>query len=194
MSGGSYDYIYSRLEEKCSGRMYDAEMDEMIKDICQVLHDLEWWQSSDCSENEYRATLDKFKAKWFKGNREGRLKGYIDNQIGILRKQLYALIGEPIAESKHSTIEELEKEPCEDAISRADIIEEIEKLRMSSGVTNQSTWNECVDVILSTIKNKDWFPSVQPTLIKASDIQPDDEWMQEDMWDEIYEKESEVEE
>lgn len=83
------------------------------------------------------------------------------------------------------------QEPCEDAISRADILEEIEKLRMSSGVTNQSTWNECVDVILRTIKNKDWFPSVQPTIIKASDIKPDDEWMQEDVWDEIYKAESE---
>lgn len=191
MSGGSYDYIYSRLEEECDGRMYDAEMNDMIKDLCQVLHDLEWWQSSDYSENEYRATLDIFKAKWFKGNREERLKGYIDNQIGILRKQLYALIGEPMAESKHSTIEELEKEPCEDAISRADILEEIEKLRMSSGVTNQSTWNECVDVILRTVRNRDWFPSVQPTLIKASDIKPDDEWMKENEWDEIYKTERE---
>ena len=27
--------------------------------------------------------------------------------------------------------------------------------------------------------------------IKASDIKPDDEWMQENEWDEIYEKESE---
>ena len=30
--------------------------------------------------------------------------------------------------------------------------------------------------------------------IKASDIKPDDEWMQENEWDEIYKQESEVEE
>ena len=95
MSGGSYGYIYSRLKEECGGRMYDAEMNDMIKDLCKVLHDLEWWQSSDCSEDKYRATLAKFKAKWFKGNRKERLKGYIDEQIGIVREQLYALIGEP---------------------------------------------------------------------------------------------------
>lgn len=95
MSGGSYDYIYCRLKEECEGRMYDAEMDDMIRDLADVLHDLEWWQSADSSEDEYRATLVRFKAKWFKDNREERLKGYIDNQIGIVRNQLYALIGEP---------------------------------------------------------------------------------------------------
>lgn len=95
MSGGSYNYIYSRLSEECENKMYDAEMDDMIKDLCKILHDLEWWQSADSSEDEYRATLTRFKTKWFKGNREERLKGYIDNQIGIVRKQLYALIGEP---------------------------------------------------------------------------------------------------
>lgn len=95
MSGGSYDYIYCRLKEECDGRMYDAEMDDMIRDLADVLHDLEWWQSADSSEDEYRATLTRFKAKWFKDNREERLKGYIDNQIGIVRNQLYALIGEP---------------------------------------------------------------------------------------------------
>lgn len=111
MSGGSYNYIYCKLSEECENRMYDAEMDDMIKDLCEVLHDLEWWKSCDSSEEKYRATLAKFKAKWFKGNRQERLKGYIDDQIGIVRKQLYALIGEPMAESKHSTIEELEKKP-----------------------------------------------------------------------------------
>lgn len=95
MSGGSYDYIYCRLKEECDGRMYDAEMDDMIRDLAEVLHDLEWWQSADSSEDEYRATLTRFKAKWFKDNREERLKCYIDEQIGIVRKQLYALIGEP---------------------------------------------------------------------------------------------------
>lgn len=31
-------------------------------------------------------------------------------------------------------------------------------------------------------------------IINASDIKPDDEWMQENKWDEIYKAESEVEE
>lgn len=95
MSGGSYNYIYCRLEEECDGRMYDAEMNDLIRDLCEVLHDLEWWQSCDTSEDSYRKVLSDFKQKWFKGDREQRLKGYIDEQIGIVRSQLYSLIGEP---------------------------------------------------------------------------------------------------
>jgi len=97
MSGGSYGYIYSRLEEECLGRMYDEEMNDLIKDLCDVLHDLEWWRSCDCSEEHYRDTLAKFKAKWFTGDRQERLKGYIDEKIGFVRSELYSLIGEPQA-------------------------------------------------------------------------------------------------
>ena len=95
MSGGSYSYIYVRLSEECEKRMYDAEMNDLIKDLCEVLHDLEWWQSGDTSEERYRKKLSTFKKKWFKGDREQRLKGYIDEQIGTVRSQLYSLIGEP---------------------------------------------------------------------------------------------------
>lgn len=94
MSGGSYSYIYSSLACECEGRMYDAEMNDLIKDLCEVLHALEWWQSGDTSEDRYRKTLAKFKAKWFKSDRQERLKGYIDEQIGMVRSELYSLIGE----------------------------------------------------------------------------------------------------
>lgn len=100
MSGGSYSYIYSHLQEECENRMYDAEMNDLIIDLCEVLHDLEWWKSGDISERNYRETLFKFKKKWFSGNREERLKVYIDNQLGIVRNQLYSLIGEPCTESE----------------------------------------------------------------------------------------------
>ena len=94
MSGGSYDYICYTLEDECKGAMYDEEMNDMIKDLVEVLHDLEWWQSGDSSEEKYRETLAIFKKKWFHGNRKERLKGYIDEQIGIVKRELYALIGE----------------------------------------------------------------------------------------------------
>lgn len=93
MSGGSYDYIYCKLDEECANRMYDAEMNDLIKDLCSVLHALEWWQSGDSSEERYRKCLSEFKKKWFGGDREDRLKGYIDNQINIVKNELYNLIG-----------------------------------------------------------------------------------------------------
>lgn len=92
MSGGSYDYVYSKLRNECEGRMYDLEMDDMVKDLSNVLHDLEWWQSGDTSEDEYRKTLAEFKSKWFKTDRETRLKGYIDAEIEKVKKRLYNLV------------------------------------------------------------------------------------------------------
>ena len=34
-----------------------------------------------------------------------------------------------------------------------DMKQEIEKYRMTSGVTNQGTWNECLDCVLHTIND-----------------------------------------
>lgn len=42
MSGGSYCYISEKLSEQCEGKMHDDVMNEMIHDLCKVLHDLEW--------------------------------------------------------------------------------------------------------------------------------------------------------
>lgn len=92
MSGGSYNYIASQLRDECENQMYDEEMNDFINDLCEVLHDLEWWQSGDTSEAQYRETLSEFKAKWFNGNREERLKGYIDDKIVRIKKELYDLI------------------------------------------------------------------------------------------------------
>ena len=47
MSGGSYSYVYCRVEEECVNRMFDSQLNEMMKDLVKVLHDLEWWQSCD---------------------------------------------------------------------------------------------------------------------------------------------------
>lgn len=66
MSGGSYSYVYCRVENECVGRMFDRQLDEMMKDLVKVLHDLEWWQSCDCDEKRYRESVTKFKKKWFK--------------------------------------------------------------------------------------------------------------------------------
>ena len=65
MSGGSYNYIGSTLADECYGKMEDDELNELVSDFCKVLHDLEWWQSADIGEDAYRATVDKFKKKWF---------------------------------------------------------------------------------------------------------------------------------
>lgn len=66
MSGGSYNYMYSRINDEYVGRMHDSQLDAMMNDLCELLHDLEWWQSCDCSEEIYRESVKKFKKKWFR--------------------------------------------------------------------------------------------------------------------------------
>lgn len=73
MSGGSHDYTWRKVEYECVGKMFDDEMDEMMKDLVDVLHDVEWWQSGDIDEEDYRETLEEFKIKWF-GTRDDNLR------------------------------------------------------------------------------------------------------------------------
>ena len=94
MSGGSYNYIYCKLLDECGGRMYDMEMNDMVHDLVGVLRSLEWWQSGDSSEDEYRKAVADFKKKWFQGDRCERLKGYIDTEIENTRNRLLELVGE----------------------------------------------------------------------------------------------------
>lgn len=95
MSGGSYDYIGFALENACLNRMYDPEMNKFVIDFIKLLHDLEWWQSSDISEEAYRKTLKEFKTKWFKAsNRDKNLKAIIEEETQRLKTELLQMIGD----------------------------------------------------------------------------------------------------
>ena len=97
MSGGSYNYTCYTFQNEYEGYMYDDEMNDLVKDLSKVLHDLEWWQSGDISEEGYRETLRDFKNKWFKQDRNTRLKDYIDKKITNVKKELYDLIGDELS-------------------------------------------------------------------------------------------------
>ena len=56
--------MYAEIESMYCGKMYDAEMDDMMADLVDVLHDLEWWRSSDYGEDDYRKSVKVFKDKW----------------------------------------------------------------------------------------------------------------------------------
>lgn len=94
MSGGSYNYIGFKLLDECAGRMYDPELDEMVKDFSEVLHDLEWWQSADTDEESYRRAVRSFKAKWFVADARVRnLEKIINEKTEELRAELIEMIG-----------------------------------------------------------------------------------------------------
>lgn len=96
MSGGSHDYICYKIEEELCGQMEDAELNDLMKDIANLAHDLEWYHSADTCETTYRESVTKFKKKWFGSDRTERLKGYIDKEVAEVKNRLYILIGENV--------------------------------------------------------------------------------------------------
>lgn len=63
MSGGSLDYLYSRVDDaastirsRCDGPQYRAFADHLEK-VAKALHDIEWWMSGDYGEEQARASL-----------------------------------------------------------------------------------------------------------------------------------------
>lgn len=93
MSGGSHNYICYKIEDELVGQMHDKELNDLMKDIANLAHDLEWFDSSDYGENDYKKSVEKFKNKWFGKSRNERLKKYIDESINELKEQLYTMIG-----------------------------------------------------------------------------------------------------
>lgn len=92
MSGGSHGYVYGDIERQLVGQMYDKELDELMKDIAELAKALEWYDSSDIGIDKYKNQIKAFKEKWFKQERSGRLKKYIDEEMEILRQRLYDMI------------------------------------------------------------------------------------------------------
>lgn len=105
MSGGSHGYIYSQIQDELCGQMYDAELNDLMKDIVELAHDLEWYDSSDISEESYKKTVTEFKKKWFKADRDDRLKSYIDKAVDKMRSDMYLLIGAKMDEEEENNHE-----------------------------------------------------------------------------------------
>lgn len=91
MSGGSMDYIYGRVSD-AAYYVHDKEIKELLMDLSNLLHDLEWYESGDYGKDTYLRTLAEFKKKWFKDDRSKRLKSYIDESLKDVKEELYALI------------------------------------------------------------------------------------------------------
>ena len=93
MSGGSMDYIYYKIEE-IAVEERDYEIADLLSDLASYLHDEEWWLSGDYNEGHWEEARAKFKAKWLKGERCERLRGYVNKRVDELREELMGVIGE----------------------------------------------------------------------------------------------------
>ena len=99
MSGGSHNYICYRIEEELVGSMEDRELDDLMQDVANLAHDLEWYHSSDTCEETYRKAVAAFKKKWFGSSRDDRLRVYVDDAVDALRAELRSMIGGKTNES-----------------------------------------------------------------------------------------------
>lgn len=95
MSGGSMNYVYARICE-AAYYVHDKEIKELLKDLSELMHDLEWYESGDYGKDTYLKSLAEFKKKWFKDDRTERLKSYIDESLKDVKEELYALVGEDL--------------------------------------------------------------------------------------------------
>lgn len=93
MSGGSMDYIYSRIQENCVGRMGDVELNKLMKDIADLLYEREWYTSGDTGEDDWEKAKNKFKNKWLRGGSEERLKKFVEQEAERLKEELISMIG-----------------------------------------------------------------------------------------------------
>jgi len=103
MSGGHFEYANERLMIEMFGYDYDTkeikndpfedrEISELMYDLLELTYSLDYYLSGDISKEDYLNDKKKFKEKWFGGNREERLKKYIDEQLDLIKQELLEMI------------------------------------------------------------------------------------------------------
>lgn len=88
MSGGAYDYKFEELKNTYVGRMHDIELDALMKDLIPLLKALEWWQSGDTNQEDYRSAVKNFKDKWISTEPKDRVSRLIDEALADAEDKL----------------------------------------------------------------------------------------------------------
>ena len=100
MSGGRFNYadcnlkseMFGWVDEPCNV-MEDDEISELVWDVLNLIHDLDYYKSGDTCRETYIESKTEFKKKWF-GNRKIRLEKIIDRKIEDLKTEIAEMIGE----------------------------------------------------------------------------------------------------
>ena len=92
MSGGSMDYICFKLND-AADYIEDKEIKELTKDLADLLHDLEWYESGDYGRDTYEKSLKEFRKKWFEDSRNDRLKRYLKASLDELKSEVEKMLG-----------------------------------------------------------------------------------------------------
>lgn len=100
MSGGTFDYIDSRLKSEIFGygehfhnALGDSEISHLVWDVLDLLHDYDWYKAGDTCEETWQRSMRDFKKKWFKEPRTNRLQDYFEDSFRRSRAKCLAMIG-----------------------------------------------------------------------------------------------------
>ena len=100
MSGGKFGYYNKYLKDEMfvhsdrpNNVMEDDEISELVWDVLNLIHDLDYYQSGDTCRETYIESKKEFKKKWF-GNRSERLEQIVDKKIEQLREEVKEMIGD----------------------------------------------------------------------------------------------------
>ena len=100
MSGGKFGYYNKYLKDEMfayddrpNNVMEDDEISELVWDVLNLIHDLDYYQSGDTCRETYIESKKEFKKKWF-GNRKIRIEKIVDKKIDQLREEVKEMIGD----------------------------------------------------------------------------------------------------
>ena len=100
MSGGKFCYYNKLLKDEMfvysdrpNNVMEDDEISELVWDVLNLIHDLDYYQSGDTCRETYIESKKEFKKKWF-GNRKIRIEKIVDKKIDQLREEVKEMIGD----------------------------------------------------------------------------------------------------
>ena len=86
------DYICFKLSD-AADYIQDKEVKDLTKDLAELLHDLEWYESGDYGRDAYESQLNRFKKKWFTDSQNERLKWYLIGSLDGLKSEIENLLG-----------------------------------------------------------------------------------------------------
>lgn len=96
MSGGHFSYTDSQLKYEIFGfsdawnnALEDREISELVWDVLELIHEYDWYASGDTCKDTYLAAKDEFKNKWFKTDRNTRIRYTIDKTFEDAKAELY---------------------------------------------------------------------------------------------------------
>lgn len=101
MSGGHFNYqddslkseMFGWSDKRDSNPMEDVELSQMVYEILDLIHELDWYKSGDSNENDYLEAKCNFKNKWLRNeNYNDVIKGLIEEEFENKKQELLKMI------------------------------------------------------------------------------------------------------